>query len=56
MPTDRRSIVNRDEAYDLMCEWTEGDSLRKHMLAVEAGMVAYAREFGEDEEVDIDDI
>jgi putative nucleotidyltransferase with HDIG domain len=42
--------VNREEAWDLMCEWTESDSLRKHMLAVEAAMRAYARRFGEDEE------
>jgi putative nucleotidyltransferase with HDIG domain len=34
-----------------MCAWTEGDSLRKHMLAVEAAMRAYARRFGEDEEM-----
>jgi putative nucleotidyltransferase with HDIG domain len=33
-----------------MCAWTESDSLRKHMLAVEAAMLAYARRFGEDEE------
>jgi len=43
--------VNRHEAWDLFCEWTESDSLRKHVLAVEAGMVAYARENGEDEEL-----
>ena len=43
-------VVNREEAWDLMCEWTESDSLRKHMLAVEAAMRAYARSFGEDEE------
>ena len=42
--------MNREEAWQLMCEWTEGDSLRKHMLAVEATMRAYARRFGEDEE------
>jgi putative nucleotidyltransferase with HDIG domain len=41
--------VNRDQAWDLFCEWTESDSLRKHVLAVEAAMVAYARENGEDE-------
>jgi putative nucleotidyltransferase with HDIG domain len=41
----------RDEAWDLFCEWTESDSLRKHVLGVEAAMVAYAREFGEDEEL-----
>ncbi|MFL5902313.1 MAG: HD domain-containing protein, partial [Solirubrobacteraceae bacterium] len=34
-----------------MCEWTESDSLRRHMLAVETGMRAYARRFGEDEEL-----
>jgi putative nucleotidyltransferase with HDIG domain len=45
------SDVNRDQAWDLFCEWTESDSLRKHVLAVEAGMVAYAREQGEDEEL-----
>jgi putative nucleotidyltransferase with HDIG domain len=43
--------VNRDQAWELFCEWTESDSLRKHVLAVEAGMVAYARENGEDEEL-----
>jgi putative nucleotidyltransferase with HDIG domain len=40
----------RDEAWDLFCEWTESDSLRKHVLGVEAAMRAYARKFGEDEE------
>jgi putative nucleotidyltransferase with HDIG domain len=43
-------VVNREAAWELMCEWTESDSLRKHMLAVEAAMQAYARRFGEDEE------
>lgn len=42
--------MNRDDAWSLMCEWTESESLRKHMLAVETAMRAYAREFGEDEE------
>jgi putative nucleotidyltransferase with HDIG domain len=41
----------REEAWKLVLEWTESDSLRKHMLGVEAAMVAYAREFGEDEEL-----
>jgi putative nucleotidyltransferase with HDIG domain len=35
----------------LFCEWTESDSLRKHVLGVEAAMRAYAREYGEDEEL-----
>jgi putative nucleotidyltransferase with HDIG domain len=43
--------VSRDEAWALFCEWTESDSLRKHVLGVEAAMVAYAREGGEDEEL-----
>jgi putative nucleotidyltransferase with HDIG domain len=43
--------VKRDEAWELFCEWTESESLRKHVLGVEAAMVAYARKFGEDEEL-----
>jgi putative nucleotidyltransferase with HDIG domain len=43
--------ISRDAAWDLFCEWTESDSLRKHALAVEAGMRAYARRYGEDEEL-----
>ena len=43
--------VSRDEAWKLFCEWTESDSLRKHVLGVEAAMVFYAREYGEDEEL-----
>jgi putative nucleotidyltransferase with HDIG domain len=42
--------VNREESWGLLCEWTQSDSLRKHMLAVEAAMRDYARFFGEDEE------
>jgi putative nucleotidyltransferase with HDIG domain len=42
--------LNREQSWELMCTWTESDSLRKHMLAVEAAMRAYARRFGEDEE------
>ena len=44
------SDPTRDEAWELFCEWTESDSLRKHALAVEACMRAYARIWGEDEE------
>ncbi|HHL73729.1 MAG TPA: HDIG domain-containing protein [Bacteroidetes bacterium] len=42
--------MTRDEAYSLMCEWTESENLRKHMLAVEAAMRFYAEKFGEDAE------
>ena len=41
----------RDEAWDMVCEWTQSESLRKHMLGVETAMRAYARKFGEDEEL-----
>jgi putative nucleotidyltransferase with HDIG domain len=43
-------MINRDSAWTLLCEFTQSESLRKHMLAVEACMRAYARKFGEDEE------
>jgi putative nucleotidyltransferase with HDIG domain len=43
--------VSRDDAWQLVTEWVEGDSLRKHLLGVEAAMVAYARKWGEDEEL-----
>ncbi|MGH2960692.1 MAG: HD domain-containing protein [Solirubrobacterales bacterium] len=45
------SQPTRDQAWDLFCEWTESDSLRKHALGVEAAMRAYARRFGEAEEL-----
>lgn len=43
-------MPTRDDAWELVCEWTESDSLRKHMLAVEAALRAYARRLGADEE------
>jgi putative nucleotidyltransferase with HDIG domain len=43
-------MMNRDAALALMHEFTESLSLRRHMLAVEAAMRAYARRWGEDEE------
>jgi putative nucleotidyltransferase with HDIG domain len=43
-------IPSREEAWTLFCEWTASPSLRKHVLAVEAALRAYARRFGEDEE------
>jgi putative nucleotidyltransferase with HDIG domain len=42
--------LSREQAWDLFCSWTESESLRRHVLAVEAAMRGYARKFGEDEE------
>jgi putative nucleotidyltransferase with HDIG domain len=42
--------MNRADAYALLTEYTQNQSLIKHMLAVEAAMRAYARKLGEDEE------
>ena len=41
------SEVSRADAWALLCEWTQGDSLRKHALAVEAAVRGYARAAGE---------
>jgi putative nucleotidyltransferase with HDIG domain len=43
-------MTSRSDAYELVCQYTQSDSLRKHMLAVETAMRAYARKLGEDEE------
>ena len=43
-------LLTRDAAWALLTEWTKGDSLRKHALAVEASVRGYARHFGEDED------
>lgn len=42
--------MNREQAWQLVTEWTRSQSLIRHMLAVEVAMRAYARHFGEDEE------
>ncbi len=44
------SNLSRQNALDLLFEYTASDSLRKHALAVEAAMRAYAGTYGEDEE------
>ena len=49
--TDYHSSMTftREQAWEILCEFTQSDALRKHGLAVEACLVAYARKFGEDE-------
>ena len=42
--------LSRDDAFALMTEYTQSESLRKHMLAVEASVRGYARLWGEPEE------
>ena len=46
MPEDSRA-----QAWTLLCEWTESDSLRRHMLSCEAAMRAYAPRFDGDVEL-----
>lgn len=45
------SMPTRQQAYALLCEWIESESLRRHNLAVEAALRAYARHYGADEEL-----
>jgi putative nucleotidyltransferase with HDIG domain len=42
-------MMTREQAWELLCEYTKTDGLRKHALAVETCVVAYARALGEDE-------
>ncbi len=44
-------MPDRDQAWKLLCEYTQSESLRKHALAVEACVRAYARKNGADEEL-----
>ena len=44
-------MPTRDDAWNLLCEYTPNENLRKHALAVEACVRAYARRFGADEEL-----
>jgi predicted hydrolase (HD superfamily) len=41
--------MKREQAWELLCEFVQNDALRRHALAVETCVVAYARKFGEDE-------
>ncbi len=43
--------MRRDDAWELLCEYTKSESLRKHGLAVESAMRHFARRSGEDEEL-----
>jgi predicted hydrolase (HD superfamily) len=42
--------MNRDDAWQLLTEYTRSDSLLKHAMGVEAAVRGYARRFGEDED------
>ena len=42
--------MDRKQAWEIVCEFVKSESLRKHMLAVEACVAAYAKKFGEDEQ------
>jgi len=42
-------MITREQAWDILCEFTKSDGLRKHALAVETCVTAYARKLGEDE-------
>lgn len=43
--------MDRETAWQLVCEYTSSESLRRHMMTVETAMRAYARHFGQDEEL-----
>jgi putative nucleotidyltransferase with HDIG domain len=43
-------MIDRERAWEILCEFTKSEGLRKHALAVEACVTAYARKFGEDEQ------
>src|SRR5580698_7974014 len=41
-------LMDRTQAWDIVCEFVKSESLRKHMLAVETCVAAYARKFREE--------
>src|SRR3954454_22043141 len=44
------SMLDREQAWNLLCEFTKSEGLRKHALAVETCVTAYARKLGADEQ------
>ena len=42
-------MLDREQAWNILCEFTKSEGLRKHALAVETCVEAYARKFGADE-------
>ena len=44
-------VPTREEAWETLTKYTQSEALRRHALAVEAAVAAYARKFGEDEEL-----
>src|SRR5580765_8295451 len=42
-------MIDRERAWQILCEFTKSEGLRKHALAVETCVTAYARKIGEDE-------
>jgi len=42
-------MLTREQAWEIVCEFTKSEGLRKHALAVETCVTAYARRLGEDE-------
>jgi putative nucleotidyltransferase with HDIG domain len=42
-------MLDREQAWNILCEFTKSEGLRKHALAVEACVTAYARKLGDDE-------
>jgi predicted hydrolase (HD superfamily) len=45
------TAISRDQAWELLSEWVSSESLRRHCLGVETGMLAYARRDGHDEQL-----
>jgi putative nucleotidyltransferase with HDIG domain len=43
------TMLDREQAWNILCEFTKSEGLRKHALAVETCVTAYARKLGEDE-------